>query len=113
AGEKRRVPPTFLLGQHVRFGLEFRVWRDRTRLANNLPALHIFFFRAAQEQTNVVAGEPFVQKLLEHFDARNNLLLRRTETHDLDFFANLHLAALDSARDYRAARSEEHTSELQ
>ena len=28
AGEKRRVPPTFFLRQHVRFRLELRVRRD-------------------------------------------------------------------------------------
>src|SRR6202011_6166486 len=44
AGEKRCVTPAFFLGQHVRFSFELRVRRDRTRLANYLAALHIFFF---------------------------------------------------------------------
>src|SRR6202048_21963 len=48
AGEERGVAPAFFLGQHIRFGFELRVWRDRAGLANDLAALHIFFFRAAQ-----------------------------------------------------------------
>src|ERR1700676_4568047 len=48
AGKKRGVTSAFFLGQNVRFGLELRVRRDRTGLANYLAALHIFFFRAAQ-----------------------------------------------------------------
>src|SRR5712691_7014984 len=90
--EKRRVPPAFFLRQHVRFRLEFRVRRDRTRLAHYLPALHVFFFRAPQQQAHVVTCEAFVQQLLEHFHARHNFLLRRAEPHDFDFFAHLHFA---------------------
>ncbi len=56
-----------------------------------------------KQQSDVVARKTFVQQLAEHFHARHNFLLRRTETHDLDFFANLHLAALDASRNHRAA----------
>src|SRR5437773_1496034 len=59
--EKRRVPSAFFLRQHVCFRLELRVRRDRTRLANHLPALHVFFFRAAQQKSDVVARKPFIQ----------------------------------------------------
>src|SRR5438477_232200 len=84
AGKKRRVAPAFFLRQHVCFGLELRVRGDRTRLTHHLPALHVFLFRPAQQQTNVVARKPFVQKLFEHFHARHNFLLCRTEAHDFD-----------------------------
>src|SRR6266478_8123475 len=83
AGEKRRVPPAFFLGQHVRFGIELRVRRDRARFANDLPALDIFFFRAAQQQSNVIARQAFIQQLAEHFHAGDYFLLRRTEADDL------------------------------
>src|SRR3989442_440416 len=53
--------------------------------------------------SRIATSKPFIQGLLEHFDARPNLLLRRSETHDLHFFANLHLAALDSPGNHRAA----------
>src|SRR5260370_9116669 len=102
-GEKWRVPPAFFLRQYIRFGLELRVRRDAPRLAHHLPALHVFFFRAAQQQAHVVSRKALVQKLLEHFHARHNFLLRRTESHDLHFFADLYLAALDSSRHHRAA----------
>jgi len=61
AGEKRGMAPAFFLGQHVRFGFELGVRRDRARLANDLPALHVFFFRAAQQEANVIARQAFVQ----------------------------------------------------
>src|SRR6266404_9394086 len=101
--EKRRVPPAFFLGQHVRFGLEFGVRRDRARLANHLPALHVFFFGAAQQQSNVVARQAFIQQLAEHFHAGHHFLLRRTKAHNLHFFANLYLPALHAPGDHRAA----------
>src|SRR3984893_9012198 len=103
AGEKRCVKPAFFLGQHVRFSFELGVRRDRTRLANYLAALHIFFFRAAQQQTYVIARETFVQQLAKHFHAGNYFLLRGAETNDFDFFANFYLAAFHSAGNYRAA----------
>src|ERR1700688_2375300 len=103
ASEKRGVAPAFFLGQHVRFSLELGVWRDRTGLANYLAALHIFFFRAAQQESNVIARQTFVQQLAKHFHAGNYFLLRGAETDDFDFFANFYLAALYSPGYYRAA----------
>src|ERR1700688_3908769 len=97
ARKERRVAPALFLRKHVRFRLELRVRRDRARLADYLPALHVFFLRAAQEQANVVASQTLIEQLLEHFDAGDNLLLRLAEANDFDFFADLHLAALDSA----------------
>src|SRR6266513_1525135 len=101
--EERRVPPAFFLRQYVRFGFELRVRRDASRLAHHLPALHVFFFRAAQEQANVIPREAFIQQFAEHFHARYHFLLRRTEPHDFDFFANLHFAAFHAPRNHRAA----------
>src|ERR1700731_2718856 len=103
AGEKRGVTPAFFLGQNVRFGFELGVRRDRARLANYLAALHIFFFRAAQQETYVIAGQAFVEQLAEHFNAGNHFLLREAETDDFDFFANFYFAAFHSPGNYRAA----------
>src|ERR1700681_3295910 len=80
AGEKRGVAAAFFLGQNVRFGLEFCVRRDRTGLANYLAALHIFFFRAAQQEAHVIASQTFVEQLAKHFHAGNYFLLRGAET---------------------------------
>src|SRR5882762_3871293 len=101
--KERRVTAAFFLRQHVRFRLELRVRRDRARLADYLSALHVFFFRAAQQQPDVVASQSLIQQLLEHFDAGDNLLLRLAEAHDFHFFADLHLAAFDSSGHHRAA----------
>src|SRR5205085_6810723 len=101
AREEWRVPPAFFFGQHIRFRFEFGVWRNRARLANHLPAFHIFFFRAAQQQSNVVARNPFVQQFAEHLHSGHNLFLRGTESHNFDFFAHFHFAAFDSSRHHR------------
>src|SRR6202140_1904487 len=103
AGEKRGMASAFFLGQHVRFGLELGVWRNRAGLANYLAALHIFFFRAAQQEAYVIASQAFVQQLAKHFNAGNYFLLRGAETDDFDFFANFYLAAFYSPGHYRAA----------
>src|ERR1700719_2601647 len=103
AGEKRGVAPAFFLDQNIRFGLELGVWRNRAGLANYLAALHIFFFRAAQQEAYVIAGEAFVQQFAKHFHAGNYFLLRGAETDDFDFFANFYFAAFYSPGNHRAA----------
>ena len=103
AREERRVPPAFFLRQHVRFRLELRVRRDRGRLGQHLPALHFFLFRPAQQQPDVVSRHAFIQQLPEHLDPGHHTLHRRTEAHDLHFFAHLHLAALHAPRHHRPA----------
>ena len=40
---------------------------------------------------------PFVEELLEHFDAGDDLLLGGTQADEIDFLAHLDLAALDTA----------------
>src|SRR5882672_8586193 len=101
--EERRVSPPFFLRQYVRFRLEFRVWRDRRRLAQHLPPLHFFLLRAPQQQPHVVSRQPFVQQLPEHLDARHHSLHRRSESYNLHFFSHLHLAPLHTARHHRPA----------
>ena len=86
------------LAQHVHGTLEVGVRRDRGRLRQNHPTLHVFLRNAAQKKTGVVPSQTFVQLLLEHFHARYNRLARIAEAHNLNFLANLHLAALDAAR---------------
>src|ERR1019366_854786 len=103
SGEERRVPPSFFLGQHVRFRLELRVRRDRSRLRQHLPAFHFFLLRTPQQQPYVVSGHPFVQQLPEHLDPGHHALHRRTETHNLHFFPNLYFPALHSSRHHRPA----------
>ncbi|CAJ3927430.1 Uncharacterised protein [Burkholderia pseudomallei] len=99
----------FVLAQHVHFSREVRVRRDRTRLRQNLAALHVFTLRAAQQDTDVVARLTLIQQLAEHFHARAGRLRRRLDTDDFDFLANLDHAALDTTRHHRTtARDREH-----
>src|SRR6195952_1418155 len=101
--EERRVTSAFILAQNVHFSREVRVRVDRARLRQNLTTLHVFTFRAAQQDTNVVACLTLVEQLAEHFHARARRLHRRLDTDDFDFFANLHHTALDTTRHHRAA----------
>ena len=57
-------------------------------------------------------ASPLIQELPEHFDARDHRLLRRLDSDDLDFVADLHDATLDPARYHRTpARDREHVFE--
>src|SRR5581483_10468067 len=98
AGEERRVTATLLLLQDVDLGLEMRVRRDRTRLAENLPALDLLALGTAQEATDVVAGTTLVEDLLEHLDAGDDGGGRVLDAHDLDGLAGLDDPLLDAAR---------------
>src|SRR6195952_4002969 len=107
--EERRVAAAFVLGQHVDLAREVRVRLDRVRLAQNLATLDVFTLGAAQQDTDVVAGLTLVEQLAEHFHARARRLLRHRDADDLDFFADLDDAALDTTGHDRAAtRDREH-----
>src|SRR6185437_2192578 len=51
--EERRMPPAFFLRQHVNFGLELGVRRNRSRLGQHHPALHVFLRRASEQQPGI------------------------------------------------------------
>src|SRR6202158_686774 len=102
SGKKRRVPTSLFLRQYIGFCFELGVRGNRPGLGHHLPPLHFIFFRAAQQQSYVVPGNPFVQQLAEHLHASHDLLGRWSETHNLDFLAHLYLAALHSPGHYRA-----------
>src|SRR5712691_10130589 len=96
--EERRMPPALVLGQNVGFRLELLVRLHRARLAQHLAALDRFLVDAAEKTADVVAGDAFVEQLAEHLDAGHHRLLGVAQTDDLDFLADLDLAALDAAR---------------
>src|SRR3954451_1855788 len=101
--EERDVTSTFFLAQDVDLALELGVRRDRAGLREHHATLHVFFRDAAQKKSGVVARQTFVQLLLEHLDAGDDGLAGLAEADDLDFFAHLHLATLDTARNDGAA----------
>src|SRR5438067_9062130 len=98
AREERRVSTAFFLRQHVRFSLELRVRRDRSRLRNHLPAFDVLALHSSEQQSDVVAGRPFIQKLLEHLHARHYRLDGRPDTHHFHALVHFHLAALHTTR---------------
>ncbi len=76
AGEERRMPAAFFLAQDVDAGLELRVRRDRTRLGEHLAAFKIGALDAAEQHADVVASRAEIQRLVEHFDAGDDVVLR-------------------------------------
>src|ERR1700677_4076253 len=103
AVEERCVTAAFFLREHIDLALEVGVRLDRAGLGQNHPALHIFLRDTAQQKTGVVARQTLVQLLLEHLHAGADRLTGLAEADDLAGLANLYLAALDAARDHRAA----------
>src|SRR3954454_20554854 len=89
AVEEGSVTSAFILRQYVNLTLELLVRLDRTRLGQNLTALHVVLVNAAEQQADVVARPTFVQQLLEHFDAGDYRLAGVAEADDLDFFTDL------------------------
>ncbi len=64
-GEERRVAATLFLRQDVGLGLELRVRLHRTRLAENLTALHAVTVDTADQRADIVAGLALVEQLAE------------------------------------------------
>ncbi len=62
-----------------------------------MTAFDLFLFDAAEEDADVVAGDAFIQRLLELLDAGDGRGLGVAEADDLDRVADLRLAALDTA----------------
>src|SRR4029077_21158548 len=93
--EERRVTGAFLLGQDIDFRFKLLVRRDRAGFGNDLAALDFFLLQTAQQDTDVVAGARFIEKLAEHFDVGRNRFRGRTNANQLDVLHFLEYAALD------------------
>src|SRR5574340_1627980 len=103
AVEERGVTATFVLAQHVDLSRELGVRLDRAGLGQNLTALDFLALGATQQDADVVARLTLVQELPEHLDAGAGGLQGGLDADDLDFFANLDDAALDTTGDDGAA----------
>src|SRR5713101_9984475 len=64
--EKRRVPPPLFLRQHVHFTLKLRVRRDRPRLRQHHPPLHLVLLHPPPQQPHLVPPPPPLPQLYEH-----------------------------------------------
>ena len=86
----------FLL-QHIYLTLELGVGGDGAGLHQHHAALDVLLLDAAQQQAHVVAGHALVEQFAEHLHTGDDGLAGVPNTHNLDFLAHLHLAALDPA----------------
>ena len=77
--------------------------RNASRLCQHLSAFDILAFGAAQEDSDIVAGLPFIKQLAEHFDARRDRLLSGFKTDDFNFLADFDDTALDTTGNDGAA----------
>src|SRR5574340_288446 len=103
AVEERGVTATFVLRQHVDLGGELGVRLDRAGLGQNLATLDFFALGATQQHADVIARLTLVEQLPEHLDAGAGGLQGGLDADDLDFFANLDDATLDTTGDDGAA----------
>jgi hypothetical protein len=74
-GEERRMTAAFFLGQHVHFGFELGVRRDRLGSAQNLAAFQVVLFNASQQHPTLSPAMPLVQRLVERFDTGDDVVL--------------------------------------
>src|SRR5208283_3201464 len=107
--EERRVPPPLLLRQHVHLRLKLRVRRDRPRLRQDHPPLHVLLVHPPQQQPHVVPRPPIVQQLPKHLHPRHHRLLVRIEPHQPHLLPHLHHPPLHPPRRHRPPpRDREH-----
>src|SRR2546426_7906311 len=89
--EEGRVPPPLLLRQHVHLALELRVRRDRLRLRQHHPPLHLVLLHAAQQQPHVVPPLPPLHHLAEPLPPPHPPPPVRPEPHPPPALPPLHL----------------------
>src|SRR5262245_23262437 len=100
--EKRRVPPPFVLPQHVHLRLKLLIRLYSPSLRQHLPPLHFVLIDPPQQRPDVVPRPPLVQQLPEHLHPRHHRLLRlRLHPHDLHFLAHLDDPPLHPPRHHR------------
>ena len=102
AGEEGGVTAAFLLLEHVDLTFELGVGLDGVGLHQHHAALDVLLLDAPEQQTHVVAGHALVEQLAEHLHTGDGGFAGVLDAHDLDGFADLHLAALDPSGGDRA-----------
>ena len=100
AGEEGSMPAALIAAEDIDLGFEEGVRGDGLRSGEDLAALDIISFDAAQEAADVIAGLAGVQDFTEHFDAGNDGGLGiALDADDFDDLAGIDLAAFDTAGD--------------
>src|SRR5205807_1348580 len=101
--EERRVTAPFFLAQNVDLSMKLHVRLDGAGLGQHLAALDVFALDAPQEESHVVARLAFVERLVEHLDARADRVPRGPQPDDLELVAHVNDALLDTSGRHRAA----------
>jgi len=96
--KERRVPPTFLLLQHINNGHELGVRRNGPRLRQNHPSLNVHLLNPSQQQPHVVPRHRLVQNLLEHLHAGHRRVPRFPQAHKVNGLTNFDRPTLHSPR---------------
>src|ERR1043166_4242341 len=92
--EKRRVPPSLFLRQHVHLRLELRVRRYTPWLRDHLSSLDLFPLNPSQQQPHIIPRHSCVQQLLEHLYSRHHRLAGVPYSYDLPLFSTLYSPSL-------------------
>src|SRR5665213_2326914 len=76
---------------------------DRTWLSQNLTSLNVFLTNTSKKDTDVIARDPLIKSLLEHFDAGADGFLRIGKAEQCHLVAHLQDALFDTTGHYGTA----------
>src|SRR5579883_3118384 len=95
--EEGSMPPTLLFGENVDLRLELFVRANGAGFGEHLAAFDLGTLHPTQQAAHIVPGQPFVQRLLEHFDAgHHHGAYVIAEADDIDRLAHADFAPLDT-----------------
>src|SRR4029077_10902658 len=86
--------------------VESIVRRNAARLGQNLATLHILSLGTTEQDTDIVARLPLIQKFSEHFHAGSYGLLSCLEADNFDFLAYLDNTTLHTSGNNCAASTD-------
>ncbi len=87
---------TFFFFQNVYLSSKFTVRIDGAGFGQNLSPLDFSPLNTAQQDTDIVAGQTFIEGLLEHFNASNDQFAGFvSQTDQFDLITNFDLATFD------------------
>ena len=90
------MPTTFVLGEDVDLCLELGVRSDAAFLGQHLSTVHFFLLGTTKQRTDVVAGLPLIESLLEHFDPSAGGQKSVLDPDDFNFVTGLENSSFDT-----------------
>src|SRR5690625_2489737 len=86
--EKRRVPATLILTEHIHLSLKPRMRRNRPRPSQHLTTLNLILLRTAQQHPHIVTGLTRIQHLAEHLHTSHRGLRLIPNPHNVHRVTN-------------------------